>query len=406
MDPFVNAMNQLESAATKVGIGDYDVLRHAKRLIQVSFPVKLDSGKTIFLQAYRVQYNDARGPFKGGIRFHPDVDIGEVKALSFWMVIKNAVVDIPYGGAKGGVTVDPKSLSENELETVSRGFMKAMHQFIGPMVDVPAPDVYTSPKVMAWMLDEYEKIKGYKAPATITGKPLQLGGSKVRDYSTAMGGVYILDEAIKIYGLNKRVVIQGFGNAGMNLARILSERGYKIIGVSDSRSALYCEDSFNIEQLAAHKKNTGSLKDFSSGSLISNEELLELETDILIPSALGNQITKDNAHKIKAKLICELANGPTTADADKILSQRNIVVIPDVLFNAGGVVVSYFEWSQNLFGFYWSESDILDKLAHKMKSSFDDVMSLADEKSLSLREAAFALAVSRILAAESLRGNN
>lgn len=404
MNPFLNAMSQLESAASKAGISNYDVLCDAKRLIQVSFPVKL-GGKTVFLKAYRVQYNDARGPFKGGIRFHEGVDLDEVKALSFWMVIKNAVVNIPYGGAKGGVTVDPKSLSEDELEEVSRGFMKAMHQFVGPQVDIPAPDVYTSPKVMAWMLDEYEKIKGYKAPATITGKPVAVGGSKVRDYSTAMGGVYVLEDAIEHYGFNKRVVIQGFGNAGMNLARILFERGYKIIGVSDSKSALHNEDGFNVYDLIDHKKSTRSLKNFKSGVEISNDALLELETDILIPSALGNQITKDNAHKINAKLVCELANGPTTGDADKILSERGIIVVPDVLFNAGGVVVSYFEWVQNLSGVYWEEEDILDKLSVKMKSSFDDVLTLSVEKSLNLREAAFALAVSRILEAESLRGN-
>ncbi|MFP4568216.1 MAG: Glu/Leu/Phe/Val family dehydrogenase [Candidatus Woesearchaeota archaeon] len=406
MNPFVNAMNQLSSAASKVGIKDFDVLKNPKRIIQVSFPVKMDDGSIKFVQGYRVQYNDARGPYKGGIRFHPQVDLDEVKALSFWMAIKNAVVDVPFGGGKGGVTINPKDLSKRELEAVSRGFMKAMHEFLGPMQDIPAPDVYTTPQVMAWMLDEYEKIKGQKAPGVITGKPLELGGSHARSYSTAMGGVYVLEDAVRTFNIGKAVVIQGFGNAGAHVARILHERGYKIIGVSDSKSALYFKDGFDVLGLIEHKTSTGALEGFNQGSEISNAELLELECDILIPSALEGQITKDNANKIKAKLVAELANGPTTGDADLILAKNGVVVVPDVLFNAGGVAVSYFEWVQNLYGYSWSEVEVLEKLEKKMKSAFDDLVALANEKSLTLREAAFALAVERIIKVETLRGNN
>ena len=405
MNPFLNAMNQLESAAKKAGIENYDVLKNPKRIIQVSFPVRMNNGSVKIVQGYRVQYNDARGPFKGGIRFHPQVDLDEVKALSFWMAIKNAVVDVPFGGGKGGVTINPKDLSERDLEAVSRSFMKAMHEFLGPMQDIPAPDVYTTPQVMAWMLDEYEKIKGVKAPGVITGKPLELGGSHARSYSTAMGGVYVLEEAIKAFNIGKRVVIQGFGNAGMHVARILSERGYKIIGVSDSRSALFFDEGFDVPKLIEHKSAKGSLKGFIQGREISNKELLELDCDILIPSALENQITKDNASNIKAKLVCELANGPTTGDADLILAKNGVIVVPDVLFNAGGVVVSYFEWVQNLHGSYWDEALVLEKLEKKMKLAFSDLLEFSKEKSLTLREAAFAIATKRIMSAESLRGN-
>ncbi|MCC7574500.1 Glu/Leu/Phe/Val dehydrogenase [Candidatus Woesearchaeota archaeon] len=405
MNPFENAMNQLNIATKKANISGFDILKFPKRIIQVSFPLKMDNGLIKVVEAYRVQYNNALGPFKGGIRFHPHVDLDEVKALSFWMAIKNAVVGVPYGGGKGGVTINPKELSKRELEEVSRGFVKAMHEFIGPDKDVPAPDVYTSPEVMAWMLDEYESIKGYKAPGVITGKPLELGGSKARNYSTAMGGVYVLEEAVKLFNIGKTVVIQGFGNAGSHVARLLFDRGYKIIGVSDSKSALYFEEGFDVPSLISHKSSTGSLKGFKQGKELSNADLLELETEILIPSALENQITKDNASRIKAKLVAELANGPTTGDADLVLDKNKVIVIPDVLFNAGGVAVSYFEWVQNLSGFYWSEEEVLEKLEKKMKQAFKELVDESKNNNLSLREAAFALAVRRILKAEELRGH-
>ncbi len=405
MNPFKNAMNQLSVAAKKAGINSYDVLKNPKRVVQVSFPVKMSDGSTKFLQGYRVQYNDARGPFKGGIRFHPDVDLEEVKALSFWMVIKNAVVGVPFGGGKGGVTVNPKDLSKRDLEAVSRSFIKAMHEFLGPDKDVPAPDVYTTPEIMGWMLDEYEKIKGHKAPGVITGKPLELGGSHARSYSTALGGVFVLEEAVSIFDIGKRVVIQGFGNAGMHVARLLDERGYKIIGVSDSKTGIHFEEGFDVKKLVIHKKETGSLEGFEQGVPVSNKELLELDTDVLIPSALGDQITINNADKIKAKLVAELANGPTTSEAEEVLNKKGVVVIPDVLFNAGGVVVSYFEWVQNLSGLYWEEERVLIELEKKMKLALDEVVAESKNKALSLREAAFVLAVERIIEAERLRGN-
>lgn len=405
VNAFGNAMRQLDNAASKAGITNYDVLKVPKRVVQVSFPVRMDDGSVKVIEGYRVQYNDARGPFKGGIRFHPQVDLHEVKALSFWMAIKNAVVGVPYGGGKGGVTINPKQLSKAELERVSRAFIKEMHPFLGANKDVPAPDVYTNPEVMAWMLDEFEKIKGYKEPGMITGKPLELGGSKARSYSTAMGGVFVLEEALKIYDVGKKVVVQGFGNAGLHVARILFERGFEIIAVSDSKSALFYDRGLNIPDLIKHKESTGSVKGFKEGLEISNEELLELETDFLIPSALENQITKDNADNIKAKIVAELANGPTTGDADEILKKKNIVVIPDVLFNAGGVGVSYFEWVQNLHGYYWEEDEVLHKLGVMMKKAFSDVVDESLKSKLTLRESAFVLAINRILRAEQLRGN-
>lgn len=405
MNPFTNAMNQLKVAAEKAGIKDYEVLANPKRIIQTSFPVKMQTGEVKIIQGYRVQYNDARGPFKGGIRFHPEVDLEEVKALSFWMAIKTAVVDVPFGGGKGGVTINPKELSKKDLEAVSRSFIKSMHSFLGPEKDIPAPDVYTTPEVMSWMLDEYEKIKGKKAPGMITGKPLEIGGSHARNYSTAMGGVYVLEEAVKLFNIEKRVVIQGFGNAGMHVARILEEKGYKIIGVSDSKSGIYNPEGLKIVELIEHKKSFGSLKDFEHGKQITNKELLELETDILIPSALGDQINKSNVENIKAKLIAELANGPTTAEAEKILLEKQVIIIPDVLFNAGGVAVSYFEWVQNLSGNYWEEQEVLEKLQHKMKKALDELVVESKALSLSLREAAFVLAIRKILKAEELRGN-
>lgn len=405
MKPFENAMNQLSTAAKKAGIKEYDVLKTPKRIIQVSFPVKMNDGSIKIVEGYRVQYNDARGPYKGGIRFHPDVDLDEVKALSFWMAIKNAVVDVPYGGGKGGVVINTKELTKRDLEAVSRSFMKAMHEFLGPDKDIPAPDVYTTPEIMAWMMDEYEKIKGHKAPGVITGKPIELGGSKARNYSTAMGGVYVLEEAVKIYHSGTRVVIQGFGNAGKHAARILYEKGFKIIGVSDSKTALHLEQGFDVTKLIQHKDEKGTLKGYSEGKELTNQELLELDTDILIPSALENQITKNNAHKIKAKIVAELANGPTTGDADKILAEKEIIVIPDVLFNAGGVVVSYFEWVQNLTGNYYEEQEVLDKLKTKMTKAFRELEEESKQKKLTLREAAFTIAIKRIMKAEELRGN-
>jgi len=408
MNAFENAQQQLVQAVKAGGLDEKDVLflRHPKRAIHVSFPVRLDNGELEYFQGYRIQFNDARGPTKGGIRFHWNVDEHEVKALSFWMTIKNAVVDVPYGGGKGGVIIDPKKYSQGELERVSRGFIKAIHEVIGPAQDIPAPDVYTTPQIMAWMLDEYEAITGKKQPGVITGKPLVLGGSQGRGYSTAMGGAYVLKEAAELLDLDPvktSVIVQGFGNAGMHMARILHGWNYNIIGISDSKIALYDEGGIDIPKAIVYKETEGTLKGFGPKEL-TNDELLVQKTDILVPAALENTITKANASNIQAKLIVELANGPTTPEADAILKKNDVVVIPDVLANAGGVAVSYFEWVQNNYGYYWTEDEVLDKLEKKMVKSFHEIHYLVKEKDMSYREAAFVLAVQRIVDAARLRG--
>lgn len=351
-------------------------------------------------KAYRVQYNDARGPMKGGIRYHPNVTLEEVKALALWMVVKCSVIDIPFGGAKGGIVVDPKKLNEEELEELSRDYIRKIHNNIGVDKDIPAPDVYTNARIMAWMLDEYEKIIGKKQPGVITGKPLELGGSKVREYATAIGSAYIFKEVIKKKKVN--IAIQGFGNAGSYLARILNNWGYKIIAVSDSKGGIYNKKGLNINKLIEYKNKEGKVSGFAKD--ISNEELLELEVDVLIPSALEDQITNKNVDKIKAKYIIEVANGPISLEADKVLNKRGIIVIPDVLANAGGVAVSYFEWVQNKIGYYWEEKEVLEKLEKKMKEAFNQIDEVVKEKSISYRDAAYILALRKIFEAERSRG--
>lgn len=408
MNAFENAQQQLFAAikAGDISESDIEFLKHPKRAVHVSFPVRLDNGKVEIFQGFRMQFNDARGPTKGGIRFHWHVDEHEVKALSFWMTIKNAVVDLPYGGGKGGVSIDPKKYSEGELERVARGFIKAIHEVVGPDQDIPAPDVYTNSQIMAWMLDEYEAIKGKKQPGLITGKPLVLGGSKARSYSTAMGGAYVLKEVAEQYNLTPTktsVIIQGFGNAGMHMARILHDWNYKIIGISDSKIALYDERGIAIPEAISYKEKNKSLKGFGPKEL-SNEVLLAQKADVLVPAALENAITKENASKIQAKYIVELANGPITPEADTILNNKGTIIIPDVLANAGGVVVSYFEWVQNNYGYYWTEAEVLEKLEQKMVKSFHEIHKLMKTKDITYREAAFILAIKRIVEAAKLRG--
>ncbi len=307
------------------------------------------SGKTY--PAWRVQFNNARGPYKGGIRFHPEVNKDEVTSLAFWMTIKTAVADLPFGGGKGGVQVDPKSLSKQELEELSRAYIRAFYQHLGPDTDVPAPDIYTTPEIMAWMLDEYEKLTKTKAPAMITGKPVEKGGSLVRDIATALGGIYVLEEAVKKVKLpGRKVAVQGFGNAGRTMARLLQEHGYTVVAVSDSQGGIFSESGLRVVEVEEVKDKKGSVTAYSDGKeivKITNEKLLELSVDILVPAALDGVITRENAAQIKAKIVLELANGPTTPEADEILHQKSILVLPDVLANAGGVSVSYFEWLQN-----------------------------------------------------------
>jgi glutamate dehydrogenase/leucine dehydrogenase len=399
-NPFANAMAQLERAARlmKLNPGVLKKLHEPEKVVRVSVPVKMDNGETQIFIGYRSQYNSARGPYKGGLRFHPAVNEDEIKALSFWMAIKNAVVDVPYGGGKGGVTVNPKELSKKELELLSRGFIRKIHQNIGPKVDVPAPDVNTTPEIMEWMMDEYSKIVGKRTPAVITGKPLKAGGSQGRTEATGYGGVQVLKAAVKQYKLSnaKTVAIQGFGNVGQYFALFAEAVGYTVVAVSDSRSGVYNSQGLDIKKLIVWKVKTGKVKSFPKTQAVSNEKLLELPVDVLVPSALGDVIHKKNSKKIKAKLVIEMANGPTTPEADKILEQRKIRVVPDVLANSGGVATSYMEWLQNLKGQKWSKKRVLKKLDTFMVKAFNDVYKESKKYKTNLRNAAFVLAIERI----------
>jgi glutamate dehydrogenase/leucine dehydrogenase len=401
---------ELEAIYAELGLSaeELELLSMPRRSFVVHFPVRMDSGKTRMFVGYRVQYNDARGPTKGGIRFHPELTIDHVRDLAFLMVLKCAVVNIPFGGSKGGVMVNPKSLSKDELEQVTRGYIRAIANFIGPFKDIPAPDVYTDEQIMVWILDEYERIRGEHVPAVVTGKPIELAGSRARRYSTSLGGIYVLEEAMKRRAMvqsDTKVIVQGFGHVGENAARILYEKGYKVIAVSDSRGGIINEKGLDIHEVIRHKKQTGSVEGVKSSATITNAELLTSSCDILIPAALSDQLHKDNAAQVQARLILELANAPSTTDADDVFEEKQIMVVPDILANAGGVVVSYFEWSQNLDSDYWEEERVLRKLKSTMITAFDDVYAMCHQVNCRLRRAAYRLAVRRVLHAERLRGN-
>jgi glutamate dehydrogenase (NAD(P)+) len=367
----------------------------------------MKDGSVKLVNGYRVQYNDARGPTKGGIRFHPHVDLDEVKALALWMTLKTAVVDLPFGGAKGGITINPKEMCSEDIEKISRAFIQQIHHFVGPDKDIPAPDVYTNAQVMAWMLDEYEKIIGAKAPGMITGKPVELGGSVGRDVATSLGGAYIFREVADEYdlGMNATIAIQGFGNAGMNFAKIVSKWGYRVVAVSDSKGGVFDADGLDVAELIKVKKETGSVVNLGKGRTVTNEELLLLDVSVLVPAALGNQITSTNASQVKAKVILELANGPVTNEADAILHKNDVVVVPDILANAGGVTVSYFEWVQNNSGERWEEKEVFEKLEKKMVVAFKEIHGIVKKLDVDYRTAAYILAVSRIIDAEKKQGN-
>ena len=370
--------------------------------------MKLDSGDIRYFTGYRVQYNDALGPTKGGIRFHPDVNLEEIKTLAFLMTLKCAVIGLPYGGAKGGVMIEPSRFSKEELERVSRGYIREIRHFIGPQIDIPAPDVNTNSQIMAWMLDEYEKLEGKHVPGVLTGKPILLGGSKAREFSTSMGGAYVLHEMVDSFDMkpkNTTVAVQGFGNVGMHIARILDEWGYKVVAVSDSKSGIYNPKGLKIKDVMKHKEKSGKVAKFAGAKEVSNEELLELKVDVLIPAALEDQITKKNAHKIKAKLILEMANAPITPEADEILLDKDIFVIPDILANAGGVVVSYFEWVQNSQNYYWSEKVVLERLKTYMTDAVKELSMVCTDFKCDMRASLYINAVKKILEAERLRGN-
>jgi glutamate dehydrogenase (NAD(P)+) len=408
-NPFENYLGNLEKVGKLLNIAPeaLEKLGTPKNVIERTIKIETEKGTEEF-PAYRVQFNNARGPFKGGIRFHPEADLNEVKALAALMAVKCAVVGIPLGGGKGGVTIDPKRYSPKDLEQVARAWAREMAPFIGVDKDIPAPDVYTTSITMSHILDEFEKVAGRSEPGMITGKPLELGGSLGRNIATAQGGIYVLEEVLRDLGLQKervRVAVQGFGNAGATAAMILHGLGYKIVAVSDSRTGIYCADGFDPNEAMKVKEASG-LEDFKKEGLqiITNAELLECECDILIPAALDNQITVANADKIKAKIILELANGPTTPEADEILFKKGVTLVPDVLANAGGVTVSYFEWVQNRSGDVWKEEVVLEKLKEIIVKSYQDVHFLAQEKKVDLRMGAFLLGVKRIYDAMKFRG--
>ncbi len=399
-NPFQNAMAQLDKVAKikDFGVEFISRLRQPDRDVRISIPVKMDDGSLKIFEGYRVEYNNALGPYKGGIRYHHDTEINEVKALAFWMSIKCAVAGIPMGGGKGGITVNPEDLSKSELERLSRGWVQKLADILGPHKDVPAPDVNTTPEIMAWMADEYAKITGDKTGATFTGKPLEVGGSAGRGPATGLGGFYVFDALRKELGLPEkcRVVIQGFGNVGFNAAEIFTKNGHSVIAISDSKGGVYNANGLDIVKLAEYKKTSSTLTGFENSKNITNEELLETECDVLIPAAFENVITDGNAGKVSAKAVLELANGPLTPEADEILFKKSIPVIPDVLANSGGVTVSYFEWDQNLKGEKWAEKEVNEKLKPMMEDASRKILAKAKESNTDLRRGAFILALERI----------
>lgn len=403
------AHEQLGLAAEKLNLEPaiHDMLKHSKRSLIVSIAVRMDNGDVGVFRGCRVQHWDARGPFKGGIRYHPDVTLEEVTALAMWMTWKCAVVDIPYGGAKGGVCCNPKEMTLTELERLTRRYTSMILDIIGPYRDVPAPDVYTDAQTMAWIMDTYSRFKGYSVPECVTGKPISIGGSEGRSEATSLGVVICAREAARRLRLKLKgatVAVQGFGNVGWNAANIIHEMGCRIVAVSDSTGGIYCKEGLNPHKIYEHKSKTGSVANHEKCQNITNEELLETECDILVPAALENQITKANADKIKARIIAEGANGPTTPEADRILWERETLLVPDILANSGGVTASYFEWVQNLTREHWTLEEVNRKLESKMVRAFDDVCALAKKEESDMRTAALMLGVGRVAEAMKTLG--
>jgi glutamate dehydrogenase (NAD(P)+) len=408
-NPFDDVLEQLDRAAAvlRPDPDSLEPLRHARRQVIVSIPVQMDSGHLHVFEGYRVLYDNSRGPGKGGLRFHPDVTLDECKALAAWMAWKCAVVDIPFGGAKGGIACDPLKLSQGELERLTRRFISEIFDLIGPTVDIPAPDVGTSPRVMAWVMDTFSMKKGYVEPGVVTGKPIALGGSGGRLEATGRGLTIVTRETLRRIGrelAGARVAIQGFGNVGSNAARLLHQAGARVVAVSDVSGAIYDPGGLDVPRLMAYHRETSQLRGFSGTQGLENEALLRLPVDVLLPAAMEAQITRDNAADIQAPIIVEGANGPTTPDADEILARRGVLVVPDILANAGGVVVSYFEWVQDRYGFFWKEDDVNERLEDKMVAAFDAVWSTRERFEVDARTAAYILAVARIIEARDLRG--
>ncbi len=419
---YESSLKPLKEAAAILGLESdlVEAIAAPERILIVSIPVKMDNGRIKTFTGYRVQHNTARGPAKGGIRYHPNVCLDEVKSLAFWMSIKNAVVGIPYGGGKGGIACNPKEMSQNELERLTRGYAAAIAKFVGPDIDIPAPDVGTNAQIMGWFADEYFKITGKYELGIITSKPLSIGGSVGRETATGRGGFFVTVEAAKAFNIplkDAKVSIQGYGNVAQPIAKYLHELGCKIVAVSDSVGGAYNPEGMHPIKLAEHKQKTRTVKGFPGSQEIDTADPLTVDCDILIPAALENQITKENADDVKAKLIVELANGPTTPEADKILRERGVIILPDVLANAGGVTVSYFEWVQNRMGYYWTEEEVDDKLRQVMTKAFKEVYQTAKQHmldrsfkvhleahELNLRTAAYILAVKRIYEAMKALG--
>lgn len=398
----------IKEALTKLGYSNemFELLKEPLRMLTVRIPVRMDDGNVKVFTGYRAQHCDAVGPTKGGVRFHPEVNAEEVTALSIWMSLKCGIVDLPYGGGKGGIVCDPREMSFAEVERLSRGYVRAISQLVGPTKDIPAPDVFTNSQIMGWMMDEYSRIREFDSPGFITGKPLVLGGSHGRETATARGVVHCIEEAAKCKNIDltgAKVVVQGFGNAGSFLAKFMHDAGATVIGISDAYGALYKEEGLDIEYLLDRRDSFGTVTKLFKNT-ISNEELLQLPCDILVPAAISNQITVDNAHKINAKVVVEAANGPTTLEATKILTERGILLVPDVLASSGGVTVSYFEWVQNNLGYYWSEEEVASKLHKKMVHSFNDVYTTAQTHKVDMRLAAYMVGVRKMAEASRFRG--
>ncbi|MDF2681401.1 MAG: glutamate dehydrogenase [Brevibacillus sp.] len=398
----------IKDALEKLGYQEsmFELLKEPLRVLTVRIPVRMDNGEVKVFTGYRAQHNDAVGPTKGGIRFHPEVTEDEVKALSIWMSLKAGIVDLPYGGGKGGIICDPREMSFRELERLSRGYVRAISQLVGPTKDIPAPDVFTNSQIMAWMMDEYSRIREFDSPGFITGKPIALGGSHGRETATAKGVTICIREAAKRRNIEvkgARVVIQGFGNAGSYLAKFMHDAGAKVVGISDAYGALHDPNGLDIDYLLDRRDSFGTVTKLFNNT-ISNKELFELDCDILVPAAIENQITAANAHNIKAQIVVEAANGPTTLEATKILTERGILLVPDVLASAGGVTVSYFEWVQNNQGYYWTEEEVETKLEQVMVRSFENVYSLSQTRRVDMRLSAYMVGARKMAEASRFRG--
>ncbi|HLS66634.1 MAG TPA: Glu/Leu/Phe/Val dehydrogenase [Pseudogracilibacillus sp.] len=398
----------VKEALDKLGYPEevYELLKDSLRMLKVRIPVRMDDGSVKVFTGYRAQHNDAVGPTKGGVRFHPDVTEEEVNALAIWMTLKAGIVDLPYGGGKGGIVCDPREMSFRELENLSRGYVRAISQFVGPTKDIPAPDIFTNSQIMAWMMDEYSRIDEFNNPGFITGKPIVLGGSHGRESATAKGVTICIEEAAKKRGFElegSRIVVQGFGNAGSFLSKFLHEKGAKVVGISDAYGALHDPEGLDIDYLLDRRDSFGTVTTLFKET-ITNKELLELDCDILVPAAVQNQITAENAANIKADIIVEAANGPTTMEATEILTERGKLLVPDVLASSGGVTVSYFEWVQNNQGYYWSEEEIDEKLLDVMTKAFDTIYNTAQTRNVNMRLAAYMVGVRKMAEAARYRG--